>query len=113
MYSYLQTFIFFPLYRRPADLDNAYVPFIYGVGNQIGFTDIVKALCLGARAVLVSRPPIYGLSIAGKSGAESVLQGLLADLWQSMGLAGIHTIAECSRERMMNVKHGGDTKAMM
>ncbi|KAF8846573.1 FMN-linked oxidoreductase [Acephala macrosclerotiorum] len=82
------------LARRPADLDGGYIPFITGVGNQIGFqirnsgrslrastgADIIKALSLGVKAVLIGRPVIYGLAIPGKKGAKQVLQGLLADL---------------------------------
>jgi isopentenyl diphosphate isomerase/L-lactate dehydrogenase-like FMN-dependent dehydrogenase len=40
--------------------------------------DIAKALCLGAKAVLVGRPAIYSLAINGKLGAESVMRGLFS-----------------------------------
>jgi isopentenyl diphosphate isomerase/L-lactate dehydrogenase-like FMN-dependent dehydrogenase len=40
--------------------------------------DIFKAICLGAKAVLVGRPWVYGLAIAGKAGAKQVLTGMLA-----------------------------------
>jgi isopentenyl diphosphate isomerase/L-lactate dehydrogenase-like FMN-dependent dehydrogenase len=74
--------------------------------------DIIKALCLGAKAVLVSRPVIYGLAVNGKQGAKQVMRGLLADLW-NMGLAGICGIAECSRDNVRKVQYPGDLKAMM
>lgn len=45
-------------------------------------------VALGAKAVLIGRPWVYGLGIAGKEGARDVLKGILADLDQSMGLAG-------------------------
>lgn len=50
---------------------------IFDSGIRTG-SDIVKALCLGAKAVLVGRPWVYGLGIAGKKGAQDVLLGLLA-----------------------------------
>ncbi|TLS26236.1 hypothetical protein PpBr36_05228 [Pyricularia pennisetigena] len=62
--------------------------------------DVMKALCLGAKGVLVGRPVIYGLGIAGKEGAQHVLAGILADLDQSMGLAGVKNISELTRDRL-------------
>lgn len=56
--------------------------------------DMVKALALGARAVLVGRPVVYGLGIDGKNGAEAVLAGLLADLDLTMGFSGAKTVAD-------------------
>jgi len=81
---------------------------IFDSGIRTG-VDIIKALSLGAKAVFVGRPPIYGLAIGGKvctpyavlefrllnfeqQGAKQVLQGILADLDQSMGLSGISDI---------------------
>lgn len=61
----------------------------------------MKALCLGAKAVLIGRPVVYGLAINGKMGAKSVIEGLLAELWQSMGLAGMRTVDECSQNPLI------------
>lgn len=85
---------------------------LFDSGIRTG-ADITKALCLGAQAVLISRPVIYGLAIDGKHGAKAVIRGLLADMWQNMGLAGIRTIAECDRRRIRKVHYPGDVKAMM
>ncbi|KAL1979716.1 hypothetical protein VTN96DRAFT_5260 [Rasamsonia emersonii] len=85
---------------------------LFDSGIRTG-ADIVKALALGAKAVLVSRPVIYGLAIDGKHGAKAVLQGLLADFYQTIALAGIGTIANCNREVVRRVQYGGDVKAMM
>jgi isopentenyl diphosphate isomerase/L-lactate dehydrogenase-like FMN-dependent dehydrogenase len=60
-------------------------------------SDIIKALALGAQAVFVGRPALYGLGIAGKEGAKAVLAGLLADLDQSMGISGFTSIADLQR----------------
>jgi isopentenyl diphosphate isomerase/L-lactate dehydrogenase-like FMN-dependent dehydrogenase len=53
-------------------------------------TDIVKALALGADAVLVGRPYIWGLAAGGESGVLAVLRALLAELDLTVGLTG-HT----------------------
>lgn len=74
--------------------------------------DIIKALALGAKGVMVSRPAIYGLGIGGKEGAKSVLAGLLADLDQSMGIAGYKSISELTRDVLRRTQYGGDVKAM-
>ena len=60
-------------------------------------TDIFKALALGAKAVFVGRPVVYGLGIAGKDGAEAVLAGLLAELDLSMGFSGVKSVADLNR----------------
>ena len=43
-------------------------------------TDVVKALALGARAVLIGRPPLWGLAVDGATGAQRVIEILLAEL---------------------------------
>ncbi|GAB7346717.1 hypothetical protein MBLNU459_g1830t2 [Dothideomycetes sp. NU459] len=53
------------------------VDVLFDSGIRTG-VDIIKALCLGAKAVLVGRPWVYGLGIAGKAGARDVLKTLLA-----------------------------------
>ena len=80
---------------------------LFDSGIRTG-VDVIKALCLGAKAVLVGRPWVYGLSIAGQEGAKEVLQSLLADLDQSMGLAGIKSVADCDQRRLRRVEYGAD-----
>src|SRR5215218_3454432 len=50
--------------------------------------DVLKALALGARAVLVGRPYCWGLAVGGEQGVRDVLVNLLADFELTMGLAG-------------------------
>jgi lactate 2-monooxygenase len=83
---------------------------LFDSGIRTG-TDIIKALALGAKAVLVGRPVIYGLGIAGKEGAKHVLAGLLADFDQSMGLAGVKSVGELNRKILRRVNYGGDVKS--
>ena len=57
-------------------------------------TDILKALALGAQAVLVGRPILWGLAVAGEEGARDVLMLLRDEFAQAMALAGCATLAD-------------------
>jgi isopentenyl diphosphate isomerase/L-lactate dehydrogenase-like FMN-dependent dehydrogenase len=69
------------------------VPILFDSGIRSG-ADIYKALALGADAVLVGRPWVYGLGIGGGAGARAVMEYLLAELDLTMALTGARTIAE-------------------
>jgi lactate 2-monooxygenase len=56
--------------------------------------DILKALALGADAVLIGRPYLWGLALDGQSGVETVLRSLLAELDLTMTLSGFTSVAE-------------------
>jgi isopentenyl diphosphate isomerase/L-lactate dehydrogenase-like FMN-dependent dehydrogenase len=60
-------------------------------------TDVLKALAIGAKAVLVGRPPLWGLGSFGAPGVQKVLQLLRNELAWAMGLAGRPTIASIDR----------------
>ncbi|KAH7066412.1 FMN-dependent dehydrogenase [Paraphoma chrysanthemicola] len=83
---------------------------LFDSGIRTG-ADIVKALCIGAKGVLIGRPSVYGLAIGGKEGAKQVLQGILADLEQSLALAGITDIQGCNRSMIRKVRYGGDCRS--
>jgi 4-hydroxymandelate oxidase len=51
-------------------------------------TDVLKALALGARAVMVGRPVLWGLAVDGAEGARAVLEILLSELDTALALAG-------------------------
>ncbi len=59
-----------------------------------GGADMFKALALGARAVLIGRPYVYGLAIAGRTGVREVIENLAADFDLTMGLAGCRSVSE-------------------
>lgn len=100
---------------------------LFDSGVRTG-ADILKALCLGAKAVLIGRPWVYGLGISGKEGALDVLTGLLAvkfysllvrqllisllstfkDLDLTLGLTGLRSVHECNRAMLRRVQYGGD-----
>jgi isopentenyl diphosphate isomerase/L-lactate dehydrogenase-like FMN-dependent dehydrogenase len=60
-------------------------------------TDVLKALALGARAVLVGRPYMFALAIAGEAGVRAVLETLRQELVTAMALTGRPTIADIDR----------------
>jgi isopentenyl diphosphate isomerase/L-lactate dehydrogenase-like FMN-dependent dehydrogenase len=62
---------------------------LFDSGVRTG-ADILKALALGARAVLIGRPYVYGLALGGAEGVRHVLDCLLAEFDLSMALSG-HT----------------------
>jgi 4-hydroxymandelate oxidase len=61
-------------------------------------TDIVKALALGARAVLIGRPVLWGLSTSGAEGVREVIEHLRTELVRSMALCGAANLAECTND---------------
>jgi isopentenyl diphosphate isomerase/L-lactate dehydrogenase-like FMN-dependent dehydrogenase len=70
-------------------------PVLLDSGIRTG-ADIVKALALGARAVLLGRPYVWGLGVAGEEGVRAVLRGLLADLDLTLALSGHRAVGELS-----------------
>lgn len=63
------------------------VPVLVDGGIRRG-TDVLKCLCLGAAAVLVGRPLLWGLTLDGEAGAGSVFRTLRTELEMSMALVG-------------------------
>ena len=61
-------------------------------------TDVIKALALGARAVLVGRPVVWGLAAGGEGGARRVLELLRAEVDLAMALCGCPTVGDISRD---------------
>lgn len=59
-------------------------------------TDVVKALALGADAVMIGRPYIYGLAAAGERGVTAVLDILTQELERAMILLGVDDVAKLS-----------------
>ncbi|GLW06631.1 oxidoreductase [Microtetraspora sp. NBRC 13810] len=66
---------------------------LFDSGVRTG-SDVLKALALGARAVLIGRPYAYGLGLGGEAGVRHVIRCLLADLDITMGTAGVRRPAE-------------------
>jgi L-lactate dehydrogenase (cytochrome)/(S)-mandelate dehydrogenase len=66
-------------------------------------TDVVKALCMGARAVSVGRPWVYGLGANGPSGAAAVLENFRRELTIAMNLLGADKVDKLDRSWLMPV----------
>lgn len=72
---------------------SADTPVLFDSGVRSG-SDVVKALALGARAVGVGRPCLYGLALGGAEGAAHVLRSLLAEADLLMAVNGYPTLAD-------------------
>jgi L-lactate dehydrogenase (cytochrome) len=75
------------------------VPVLMDSGIRSG-ADVFKALALGARAVLLGRPYIYALALAGERGVRQVLRDLGADFDLTLGLAGYSAAADVGPEAL-------------
>lgn len=75
---------------------NGRIPVMVDGGFRRG-TDVIKALALGARAVGIGRPYLWGLSAFGQAGVERVLDILRAELQLAMRQCGAPSIAQIGR----------------
>lgn len=75
------------------------LPVLFDSGIRTG-ADACKALALGAAAVLLGRPYVHGLALAGEQGVRHVLRCFLADLDLQSGLSGHASASELSRESL-------------
>ena len=60
--------------------------------------DVLKAIALGADAVLLGRPYAYGLAVAGQAGVEAVIRNLAAEVDVTLALAGRRSVRELDRD---------------
>lgn len=67
---------------------------VYVDGGIRRGSDVLKAVALGARAVLVGRPILWGLAVAGEEGAFAVLEILRREFEESMLLCGFQSVAD-------------------
>jgi 4-hydroxymandelate oxidase len=61
-------------------------------------TDVLKALALGARAVLVGRPILWGLAVGGEAGVREVLEILRTEIDRDLALLGCASVADVTRD---------------
>lgn len=78
---------------RVCEVVQGQIPVLMDSGIRRG-SDVMKAMALGAAAVLVGRPAMYGLAVAGQRGVKEVLTNLLADLDLSLALSGERSVRE-------------------
>ncbi len=84
------------------------LPLLVDGGIRCG-TDVLKALDLGAHAVLIGRPYVFGLAHAGAHGVAHVLRLLRDELEIAMALTGCRTLAEVTREGLLHPATGNFT----
>ena len=77
------------------------IPVLMDSGIRSG-ADIFKAMALGATAVLLGRPYVYGLALAGEAGVREVVTNFLADFDLTMGLAGCRSLDEIGPETLVS-----------
>jgi lactate 2-monooxygenase len=87
----------------PAVLEsvNNNIPVLLDSGIR-GGADVFKALALGAKAVCIGRPYVYGLAVAGEDGVAAVLKNYLADFELTMGLAGCKNISDINAQMLVS-----------
>ena len=73
------------------------LPLVLDSGVRTG-SDVVKAIALGADAVAIGRPYIYGLALAGRDGVRDVLSNIVAELDLTLGLSGVGSVGEIGPE---------------
>jgi 4-hydroxymandelate oxidase len=71
---------------------------VYVDGGIRRGTDIFKALALGARAVMIGRPVIWGLTLRGADGVAEVLDHLRIELMRAMQLSGTAALKDITRD---------------
>lgn len=81
---------------------NGRIPILLDSGVRRG-ADVLKALALGASAVLIGRPYAYGLAVAGESGVREVLQHLVAEFELQLAIAGRCSIQEIDRSLITRI----------
>jgi isopentenyl diphosphate isomerase/L-lactate dehydrogenase-like FMN-dependent dehydrogenase len=74
-------------------------PVLFDSGIRTG-ADVFKALALGADAVCLGRPYVWGLALAGQAGVEQVLRCLLAELDLTLALSGYTEISQLGRSAL-------------
>ena len=73
------------------------MPVLFDGGVRSG-ANVLKAIALGAQAVLIGRPYACGLGIGGSAALTDFLRGLLADLEITMGLCGLQRPSDATPE---------------
>jgi len=80
---------------------NGHIPVLVDGGIRRG-TDVLKAIALGATAVLIGRPYLYGLGCRGEEGVSEVVRMLRTEFQAAMALTGRTSIASINRSVLWN-----------
>jgi 4-hydroxymandelate oxidase len=71
---------------------------VYVDGGIRRGTDVIKSIALGARAVMIGRPVLWGLAVDGESGVAAVLELLRQEIDVAMALTGARNVSELTRD---------------
>ena len=71
---------------------------VYVDGGIRRGTDVLKAVALGARAVMIGRPVLWGLAVDGEAGVGAVLELLRQEVDLAMALSGARNVSEITRD---------------
>lgn len=74
-------------------------------------TDVVKALALGAAAVLIGRAPLYGVAAAGEAGAARSIEIFREEISRVMALLGVRSVSELDRRYLQMPDRGEERSA--
>jgi 4-hydroxymandelate oxidase len=83
------------------------IPVLMDGGIRRG-TDVVKALCFGATAVMIARPYLWGLAVAGQEGVEDVLRLLRAEVERTLALLGRPSVGMVDRSALGDAPVAGE-----
>jgi len=91
----------------PAILDavGGRIPVLVDGGIRRG-SDVVKALALGAKACLIGRPQLWGVSVAGEAGVARVLEIFKQEIDRAMGLCGVTRIDQIDETLLLKKRIG-------
>ncbi|CAN8030331.1 unnamed protein product, partial [Ixodes persulcatus] len=78
---------------------------VYVDGGVRRGTDVVKALALGAKAVFVGRPALWGLAYNGEAGVRKMLAILREELDRALALMGCSSVDQLSPEMVVHQDH--------
>lgn len=76
------------------------IPVLFDSGIR-GGSDMLKAIALGAEAVLLGRPYVYGLALGGEEGVKAVVENVRADLDLTLALTGHATVTDVDRSALV------------
>ncbi|HET8890546.1 MAG TPA: alpha-hydroxy acid oxidase [Candidatus Angelobacter sp.] len=96
---------------RVVDAVAGRIPVMLDSGIRRG-TDVLMALALGAKAVFIGRPYVYGLAVGGARGVERVISILRDELERAMALTGRRSIAEIDATVLRRATDSGTGKAL-
>jgi len=86
-----------------ADVIQGRIPILLDSGIR-RVSDVIKVLALGASVVLLGRPFVYGLAVAGEQGVRHVLKDFINDIDTSLALTGCSSMSQVNKKLVRRKK---------